>query len=196
MSREIIAFSIYAGLAGLLVCWPGSALIAQATALMALVGIACSAMIYVDTKRPAWPAYAVFAKFFGTMLLLGAAAGTILAGWLAPALAPVLAVVATIIRTALFVWEGTALLRAKQDSTSPLHRSALTIFSLLQPVLVTRVISFAVSTIFSVMVIFNAAHHGPIWATIACVSTVVGQVLERYIFFTACSGPRMPGGIA
>jgi len=196
MSREIIAFSIYACLAGLLVCWPGNAIIAQTTALMALVGIACSAMIYVDTKRPAWPAYAVFTKFFGTMLLLSATAGTVWAGWLAPSLAPLLAALSVVIGTVLIVWEGTVLLRAKNESTSQLHRSAQIVFSLLRPVLAARVILFAVSTIFSVMVVFNAADRGPIWGMIACLSTVAAQVLERYTFFTACSGPRMPGGIA
>jgi DMSO reductase anchor subunit/ferredoxin len=196
MSREIIAFSIYAALAALLVSWPGNALIAQATALTALVGIACSAMIYVDTKRPAWPANAVFTKFFGATLLLGAAAGTVWAGWLAPALAPLLAMLSVVIGTVLFVWEGTGLLRVKNDSTSPLHRSAQTIFGLLRPVLTARVILFVASTFFSVMVIFNATDRGTIWGTIACLSTVAGQVLERYTFFTACSGPRMPGGIA
>jgi DMSO reductase anchor subunit len=196
MSREIIAFSTYASSAALLVWKPGNAFIAQTTAILAMAGIACSAMIYVDTKRPAWSAGVVFTKFFGTMLLLGATAGAVWAGWLAPALASPLAIIATAIRTVLFAWELAALLRARRDTSSPFHRGALTVFSLLPRVLSGRVILFVVSTVFSVMVIFNCAQEGPIWGTIACVSTIAGQLLERWTFFRAVSAPRMPGGIA
>lgn len=196
MSREIIAFSVYAGLAALLICWPGNALIAQATAAVGIMGIACSAMIYVDTKRPVWPAGAVFTKFFGATLSLGAAAGTVWASWLAPTLVPLIATLSLVIGVALFVWEGTVLLRAKNDSTSPFHHSVKTIFTLLQPVLVARAILVIAWMLFTVMVIFNVAGHIPTWATCACVGALAAQVLERYIFFTASSGPRMPGGVA
>ena len=196
MSREIIAFLAYATVAALLVCRPGNALIARATACIAIVGIACSAMIYVDTKRPAWRATVVFTKFFGTTLLLGAATGTVWAGWLAPTLTPLLAAISLGIGIVLFAWECVALLGAKGDSTSVFHRGAKTIFTLLRPLLVARGILFAVSTVFFLMVIFNAAHHSPLWAILACVSAITSQLIERYIFFAACSGSRMPGGIA
>jgi Fe-S-cluster-containing dehydrogenase component/DMSO reductase anchor subunit len=196
MSREIIMLSGYAALAAMLVCLPGNALIAQATALMASVGIACSAMIYVDTKRPAWSAGLVFTKFFGTTLLLGATGGAVWAGWLAPDLAPLLAILATAIRTALFVREWTVLQSAKSNSASLFHPGAQVVFRLLRPVLAARVTLFVASTVFSIMAIFNTAHHGPVWATIAFILTFAAQVLERYTFFRACSAPRMPGGIA
>jgi Fe-S-cluster-containing dehydrogenase component/DMSO reductase anchor subunit len=196
MSREIIAFSGYAGLAALLICWPGNALIAQATAAIAILGIACSAMIYVDTKRPVWPASVVFTKFFGTMLLLGAAAGTVWASWLAPTLVPLIATLSLVIGVALFIWEGTVLLRARNDSTSPFHHSAKIIFTLLRPVLVARMILVSAWALSTVLVIFNVALHGPAWATVACIGVLTAQVFERYIFFTASSGPRMPGGVA
>jgi len=196
MSREIIGFSIYILLAALLACWPTRALLTQTTALAALAAIACSAMIYVDTGRPAWSANTVFPKFFGTLLLLGTTTGAMWAGWLALADAPLLTAAATFIRIALFAWEWTSLLRARNHAASPFHRSAQTAFSLLRPVMVARVVLFAASTVFSVLAIFNTAAQGPIWGTLACAATFAGQVLERYTFFTASAPPRMPGGIA
>jgi Fe-S-cluster-containing dehydrogenase component/DMSO reductase anchor subunit len=196
MSREIIGFSIYAVMAGLLVCRPDRAVIAWATAVVALLGIACSAMIYVDTQRAAWPARVVFTKFFGAMLALGAAAGAVWAGWLAPGLASSLATLSAGIGIAQFAWESITLLRAKNDPTSDLHRGAKTAFNLLWPVLVSRGILFAFSTIFSVMAVFDVAHHGPLWATVACFAVIATQLLERHTFFATCAGPRMPGGIA
>ena len=44
-----------------------------AAAVAGLLGVFCSAMIYVDTRREFWSASQCFAKFFGTTLLLGAA---------------------------------------------------------------------------------------------------------------------------
>ncbi|MBC8096952.1 MAG: dimethyl sulfoxide reductase anchor subunit, partial [Akkermansiaceae bacterium] len=88
MSREIIAFSVYAGLAGLLAVKPENVPVATLTAAAALVGVFCSAMIYIDTRRPAWSSRITFTKFFGTTLLLGATGGAVWAGWCEPKLAP------------------------------------------------------------------------------------------------------------
>jgi formate dehydrogenase iron-sulfur subunit len=196
MSREIIAFSAYAGLAALLVCAPGNALIAQATALMGVIGISCSAMIYVDTKRPSWPAAIVFTKFLGTALLLGAAGGAVWAGWLAPALAPLLGSISLLLRTALFAWEYSTLSRAHGDLASPLHRSVETAFRFLKPALVCYAILFALSVGCSALAILNVAGPGLSWGVIAFLSTLIAQVLERCVFFTASAPLRMPGAIA
>ncbi len=79
-SREVIIFAGFVPLAALAAasCWlaslaalqPTLALVAGATGL---IGIACSAMIYADTRREFWRASQTFGKFFGTTLLLGAA---------------------------------------------------------------------------------------------------------------------------
>ena len=195
MSREIVAFSGYAGMASAMILWPQNLLLAMATLGVALVSVACSAMIYIDTQRPFWSASRTLPKFFGTTALLGATTAGALFGWTAPALAPGFAIAATVIRTTLFAWEWSTYLRALRDPSAPTHRSALTIARLLQTILMTRVALFVVSTITSVLAIFNVAGLGAVWGTIAFVSTTSSQILERHTYFTASAAPRMPGGV-
>ena len=79
-SREVIVFGGYVPLAMTTAAsfWfaplaPFQKLLALATAVTGLLGVACSAMIYVDTQREFWRASQCFGKFFGTTLLIGAA---------------------------------------------------------------------------------------------------------------------------
>lgn len=190
MSREIIAFSAYAGVAALLVLLPQNLVVSIAAAVAGLVGVYCSAMIYIDTKRPAWRSGVTFRKFFGTTLLLGATAGGCALAWLGSALAPAFAVVATVIRTWLFFSDMLGMARAIRFPQSPGHRAALIATTLLPRVLNWRVALFAASTAFSIIAIFSGS---ALWATMALISTTAGCVLERYTFFTACAAPRMPG---
>ncbi|MEQ1860003.1 MAG: DmsC/YnfH family molybdoenzyme membrane anchor subunit [Chthoniobacteraceae bacterium] len=70
MSREILAFGIFSALA------TGALLVPALTGIAALCGLGAvftSAMIYIDTRRPAWRAAVTFARFFGATLLLGVA---------------------------------------------------------------------------------------------------------------------------
>jgi len=104
MSREILAFSLFAGagagFAGIAM-WPLisnrlpsiglvetllkfphlAGAFAASTALLGLSGVFCSAMIYIDTHRTFWSRGLTFTKFFGTALLLGSAATAALLGW-------------------------------------------------------------------------------------------------------------------
>ncbi len=187
MSREIFAFSIYAGAASGLILLPANLPLAVVTFALALGSVACSAMIYIDTHRPFWAARLTLPKFFGTAALLGTSAVAVLA--------PVWGIAATVLRTALFVWERTTHRRALGDATAPAHLSALTISRLLPRVLVARTALFVVSTHFSLLAISGLSGLGALWAGIAFASTVASQILERHTYFTASAAPRMPGGI-
>ncbi len=111
MSREILAFSLFAATAGGCVAvsgapwieaqtarWIGSgSLLAQAfgilrshavfmplsigTAALGLASVFCSAMIYVDTRRAFWAGGLTVPKFFGTTVLLGAAGAACSLAW-------------------------------------------------------------------------------------------------------------------
>ena len=195
MSREIFAFSIYAGAASGLILLPANLPLAVATFALALGSVACSAMIYIDTHRPFWAARLTLPKFFGTTALLGATTAGALCAWIAPVLAPTFGITATIIRTTLFVWERLTYRRALGDAAAPAHHSALTVSRLLPRVVLARMVLFVVSTLFSLFGIFGLAGLGALWASIAFTSTVASQILERHIYFTASAAPRMPGGI-
>lgn len=195
MSREIVAFSAYAGAASLLVLLPHNLLVSAGALGMAVVSVFCSAMIYIDTQRPYWAAGRTLPKFFGTAALLGTATAGALFGWTAPALAPGLVLAATLIRVALFSWEANVLLRTLRDPSAPTYRSALVLTRLMRPIVTSRVILFVISTVFSIMAIFNAGGSVAVWATIAFISTLAAQILERHAYFAAAASPRMPGGV-
>ncbi|MEI6537170.1 MAG: DmsC/YnfH family molybdoenzyme membrane anchor subunit, partial [Verrucomicrobiaceae bacterium] len=72
LSREIIAFGAFAGAGfvsalGFISNW--------SPALIGLLSVICSIMVYVDTRRKFWCLPATASKFMGTMVVLGCAAG-------------------------------------------------------------------------------------------------------------------------
>jgi DMSO reductase anchor subunit len=83
MSREIIVFHLWLGLAALFVVtllWPGGGQLGlarhafgAATALMGVAAVVCSAMIYVATRREFWSASRTIPRFAATAALLGSA---------------------------------------------------------------------------------------------------------------------------
>ena len=200
MSREILAFTGFAGAAAAFVAcnfWPPlaglAAPLAHATTLLGFIGVACSAMIYADTRRAFWRGDLTFTKFFGTALLLGAAgAAALLDGEAARALL----IVAAIIRTALFGWEFQQFRHALADQNDPTHGSALTVWQLLRPVVFARAILFAASTATGLFAIGTSGTAAAILATASFTLTLFSQLIERTIFFTAVVAPRMPGPFA
>jgi DMSO reductase iron-sulfur subunit len=76
LSREVLALSIFAGLASgyaatVLLHFPGRLPAGLLTALFGCVGVFCSARIYMVPARPAWFSPYTLAEFFSTTLLLG-----------------------------------------------------------------------------------------------------------------------------
>jgi Fe-S-cluster-containing dehydrogenase component len=84
LSREILAFGLFAGfaaaygvdswlrLAGLGLALPGAPGVLQVSAaLSGLIGVFCSVMIYADTRRPFWNLPLTGFKFFMTGVVLG-----------------------------------------------------------------------------------------------------------------------------
>jgi Fe-S-cluster-containing dehydrogenase component/DMSO reductase anchor subunit len=225
MSREILAFSIFAGasFAAMAAAFPISPLAAPLSALMepvrawlepgaylalagavplGLVAVFTSAMIYIDTHRAFWRPALTFGKFFGTTFLLGSAGAAVVLGWtdrFDPAdlskAVATFAIAATIIRTALFVWEYTTFSRALRDAADPIHKSARIVCTLLPWMKPARTALFAASTVFGLLAIFGVGGIPAVWATLSFSTTFASQILERYTFFTAVVAPRMPGGL-
>ena len=221
MSREILAFSIFAGAAATftgaalwktLAGWmpavrfverfvqPAqfSAPLAVGTALLGLLGVWCSAMIYVDTRRAFWSRELTFVKFFGTTLLLGSAAAAAVLGWCGSPLgeaARTCALLAAVVRTALFGWEFQSTHRALHRTDDPNHRSALIVWKLQRPLVIARTLLFAAASVSGVLAITATGDAGAVCATLAFFLTAAAQLAERYVFFTAVVALRMPGGL-
>ena len=76
LSREVLGLSLFAGIASayagmLFLDVPGRAIVGALTALAGIVGVYCSARIYVVPARPAWCSRYTSAEFFASALLLG-----------------------------------------------------------------------------------------------------------------------------
>jgi DMSO reductase anchor subunit len=210
MSREIIAFAVFAALASGLAFGPSVHLGPRALSILSAItagcgflAVICSAMIYVDTRRAAWNGPAVFGRFLGTALLLGASSSACFLTWAALLVRPPLedagrfaAGVATVIRVVLFAWEMIELKRALREPTASGYRFAQTLSTQLAGLIRMRVVLFSIATVFGMA---SMALSGPFaagFATVSLACTLAGQIAERYSFFVASAGPGMPGGVA
>lgn len=193
MSREILAFSVYAGMATLAVgatfFEPASAFapwIAGATAALGLGGVFTSAMIYIDTHRPFWAARLTVPKFFGTTLALGSAAGAVVLFCLgAEKEARVAIGAAMLIRMALIVWEG----------LHEVPRATRTMLRLLPWTPEATMVNLGLGMAAGIVAMFMPSPLATIAAAVVLCSTFAASLMERYSFFAACPALRMPGGV-
>ena len=195
MSREIVVFGMYAGAAfgTMLLGWRVLALAAVAVGML---GVFCSAMIYVDTRRPFWRASLTMPNFFGTTFLLGAGAGGALLACLHSPLTTPFLIASLAMQTALFGWEAVTFLTALRNESSVTHRSALTTWRLMQWLPVARAGLIGVSIIASLVAVLGIPGLTPLMAVLGLVSTLTSRFLERYNYFRAVVAPRMPGNAA
>jgi Fe-S-cluster-containing dehydrogenase component/DMSO reductase anchor subunit len=166
----------------------------------AVVGLVCvfvSGMVYVDTKRAFWSPRHSFGNFFGTTLLLGATLAAFTFACLGKIyLAQPFAMAALVIRIALFVWRRLELHAALKNPVSPVHLNARAIRELLSRTTPARTALFAASTIFGLLAIANVAGAVVVWTGAAALATLLSEIIARHVFFRAGAGKRMPGGIA
>jgi len=225
LSREIVAFGVFAKLAilyaALLVFFPDAdprfaQWLGWSVAASGLLGVYCSAMIYVFTKRECWNFPRVIAKFVGTAAVLGIAAM-----WLSLLLSTVLQSSAEssrfvalhgaqlcwamlAISGAKLFWEAAAFRHLLDRRMTAMRRSAILMARELPRTTLAR---FATGLLGGVLLpaillqhldaLDTAGVSAPFLAItgvlfVACLS---GELLERSLFFTTCASPRMPGGL-
>jgi DMSO reductase anchor subunit len=149
-------------------------------------------MIYVDTQREFWRTSQCFGKFFGTTLLLGAAtvlAITNAANW--PAVAVLLG--ATVVKLGFENRIFQQLVDVDTITLTSLNKTARLMTDELGLVERLRVACGIMGGV--VLPLYLLVNHaGPGLALSALVLCVVGELLERYLFFTAVAPAKMPGG--
>jgi formate dehydrogenase iron-sulfur subunit len=204
MSREILAFAIFALVAfvGNALCWivpdSGYARVGLAgAALVGLVAVFTSVMIYADTRRAWWALASTAARFYGATIVLGVTAvaavlSSIAASDVAFRFAVALSIAA---RTIFFAWETVRSVRAIADSSSPIHRSEKALRTLLPWFSRVRLGVFVLGTLVSVLALIASAPVTTAAASLALALSLLAHVLERFGFFTAVAAPRMPGGV-
>jgi formate dehydrogenase iron-sulfur subunit len=204
MSREILAFAIFALVAfvGTALCWivpdSGYARVGlTGAALVGLVAVFTSVMIYADTRRAWWALASTAARFYGATIVLGVTAvAAVLSSVAASDAAFRFAVALSIAaRTIFLTWEAVRSARAIADSSSPIHRSEKALRTLLPWFSRVRLGVFVLGTLVSVLALIASAPVTTAAAGLALALSLLAHVLERFGFFTAVAAPRMPGGV-
>jgi DMSO reductase anchor subunit len=178
------------------------------TAAVGVLAAACSVMIYVATKRKWWSGSTTTLKFFGTAGILGLSTMTAttsvtaritgsqdLGGTFRVLLAWLLGVSA-----AKLIYELGMFRHLLDKQQGDLKRTALLMTRDLKEVTIWRFILGTIGGIILPGLILLSLSPPASTAAIAitCLSTLFmlgGELLERTLFFTAVSAPRMPGAI-
>ena len=200
-SREVIAMSGFVFFVTLAVLLP---VLTPLAALAGIITVTCSAMIYVDTRREFWSAGQSFTKFFGTTLLLGAAAlaatlaiaGASHAAFAAAAVTLIVVMIAKLsFEHRLFehLVDEEAPLQTPLNKTARLQADGLN--ARLRARIACAVMGGIVLPLLSVAQFTTNAAAIPVLTIVTLLFCVTGEILERHLFFTAVVTQKMPGGV-
>jgi Fe-S-cluster-containing dehydrogenase component/DMSO reductase anchor subunit len=219
LSREIVAFGAFAGLAALyaVVVLTGlpsdvDSALGVVVAASGLGAVWCSVMVYVVTGRTWWRLRTVAPKFISTALVCGLAtvlctsiafsstAGVGGRSALAGAVRPIVGALACAMTVKLAA-EAAVFRHLLRAPTSDLKRTAMLLSGDLGRWTWCRFISGALGGIVLPLVtlkLMAAVNPTPVIvvAAAALVSVVAGELIERSQFFRALASPRMPGDVA
>jgi formate dehydrogenase iron-sulfur subunit len=172
-----------------------------------LAGVFSSMMIYRDTRRTFWQIKFTALKFAGTTLVLGPATILLtmtLQSVFAPAIAGqsafrdivvLLCKFLAIAMTVKLLWELTVFTYVKDREWTDMKRTALLMLGALKLATIPRFICGTIGgVVLPVLVAFNLLP--PVFAIGILPFLLLGELLERYLFFAAAIPHKMPGGIA
>jgi formate dehydrogenase iron-sulfur subunit len=162
-----------------------------ATAAVGVLGLFCSSMIYVDTRREFWRAAQTFPRFFGSALVLGLA--TLFAA--APTQSHFFALFGSLLFKLAI--EARVLLPLDEDDDTP-TAARKTAQMLLGPL--HHAFSLRITTaLLAVPALALAAATGQLppstgWLVLAL--ALASELTERYLYFRAVVAPKMPGVVS
>ena len=223
LSREILAFGIFAGLAVLYAGgnWIGpesftrfwQTWIGWGVAASGLAGVFCSVMIYAFTQKAFWSFSLTSTRFLLTTATLGTAAIwltlLLMSAGGSESAATIIAQHGLHIAETLITVAGTkllfelAFLRHLTDrQTTPLKRSAMLMTGPLAGFSIAR---FALGLLGGIVMpalllpTISQPQSDPVFLPIVVsmlfVACLAGELLERYLFFAVVASPRMPGSL-
>jgi Fe-S-cluster-containing dehydrogenase component/DMSO reductase anchor subunit len=214
LSREIIAFSLFAGAAGAFAAslllpppFPQLRSAAGATAAVAgVLGVFCSVMVYAATRRAHWRGSLTGFKFTLTAIILGAATVS------AVSITSPSFVSSNAHRTLTLVLLGASALKLGAEALVFRHlrtahhsvgkRLALLMKGEFGELATLRFISGGLGGLVLPLIGLTWGASGVPSAALTAVTVVspvlllMGELAERYLFFAAAPASRMPGGIA
>jgi formate dehydrogenase iron-sulfur subunit len=209
LSREILAFGAFVVLASLKVALGLGGSIALPVVAAGVAGIVCSVMVYHVVRRPFWSAEHGAIRFGGTTLVLGVA--TALAARASAAVfarpdgigtgAPVgFLALGLIASSAVKLCYELALPRRLARSERPVLRQSARLLEgpLAGPARLRRVFGVVGGVLLPALALacsYNRPALAAVAAVLALVFSLAGEIVERYLFFTAVVVPKAPGGL-
>lgn len=216
LSREILAFGLFGAAA--FVHWlllsglPGAAWLSLIAGLGAglsgVAGVFCSAMIYIDTRRPFWNAPATFCKFILTTMVLGTAVTVTALGFSGSEDQGSLMQ----LRGLLWILSAAAIGKLLADSIvlrhlrdiqhTPQKRAAILLRGALWSAVKWRWICGVVGGIllpalYGTVLALQSSSLDHLFLMVVALGIalmlLIGEILERYTFFAAAVAPKMPG---
>jgi formate dehydrogenase iron-sulfur subunit len=163
--------------------------LALVTASLGVLALLCSVMVYVDTHRVFWRFANTAPRFLGTAAVLGLASAQASPGapaWLGLALA-----LATLAKLG-FEARALSALSDSPDEVTPPRQTALLLAGQLRAVNELRLfLGIGGGVLLPLAVGSGAAPAWLAWPALALV--IVGEIIERSLFFRAVDAPKMPG---
>ncbi len=164
--------------------------LAVGTAALGALGLFCSVMIYVETRREFWRFANTAPRFFGTAVVLGLASALAAPG--------VPRAVGFILAAAMLIklgFEAQALrpLDDENEELTPARKTALLLSGkILRPIAGMRIVLGLIGGVFLPLAITGGAISSvAAWPALGC--ALLGELAERYLFFRAVVAPKMPG---
>ena len=218
LSREIVAFGAYAGIAGATAAsalgllprsWEGA--LGAATVVSGLAGLWCSACLYAVTGHPLWRIDRVVLRFATTALATGAATVATVACTAAALAGPdsaeaaaidtrsigIAAAISVGAAVAVALVAAVAFVARHGGQRDALGRSAhLLTHQLRDKVRLSAglgLVAVALAVVGAVIGSSDPALGAAVWAASLLAATVAAWI-ERELFFTADAPDRMPGG--
>jgi Fe-S-cluster-containing dehydrogenase component/DMSO reductase anchor subunit len=196
LSRELIVFGAFLGTLGVHL-FIGNALTAIPAAVTGLLAVACSAMVYINTRRPFWNARMTFGRFLGTTFLLGSAGALLLSSFdAAPILQRSLLFAFVMLGVAFKLAVEQRVFRHLANEQDPhltaLNKTALLLNGSFGRWSRVRVMCAIVGgVVLPLMMLAGVPMPG--LAVFAFGFCLVGELIERHLFFVAEVAPKMPG---
>ncbi len=216
LSREALAFGLFAKLCGLytLACFssalpevPGKALLVGAlpllgasAAVVGVLGVFFSVMVYSATGRAHWRGSLTGFRFFATTVLLGAAATYAVGAAVSPggfAHARLLLGVVIAVALCKLGFEASLLVHRQRRQHTVEKRMALLLTRELGPLTTLRFASGVLGGVIAPWILL-ASPNGTAQlglSTAMVLSLLLGELGERFSFFAAAPASRMPGGL-
>lgn len=223
LSREILSFGLFAFLAIVYAGMNWFALeedpawapivngVGWSVVIAGMAGIVCSIMVYVFTQRVFWSGSYTGIKFLMTTALLGIAAA-----WMTLMLVsvgsdsdptrgivseygPLLCQSLIVVSGLKLLFEAAVFRHLRSLQNTPLKHSALLMTGQLSDATLARFCCGLLGGVFmpGFLLLGNQSAQGDLFLAIVVVMLFVaclaGELLERYLFFTAVAAPKMPG---